>query len=129
MDSVTRPVRELLVSAAAWTWGPLVNLARNTILSFLSNIDNGSLKITDCDGRVTLCGAAQLNGVAKIRGFAPFTELQIHRDTFWVRMLLFADMVCLSLRLEADESKSSPHTNVSRVSQRVSCLERSHVPT
>ncbi|KAI9725223.1 MAG: hypothetical protein M1828_003404 [Chrysothrix sp. TS-e1954] len=92
MDLMMRPVAELVNQASSWSWGPLVHLARNTILSLLSKIDKGSLKITDCNGRVTLCGAPQIDGAAKRKGFAPFTELQVHKDTFWVRMLLFADM-------------------------------------
>ena len=73
--------------ATSLTWAPLVQLSRTTILAIFSKIAVGQLKIIDADGRVTICG--QLG--TSVEG--PQTELRVHKETFWVRMLLFADMV------------------------------------
>ncbi len=43
--------------------------------------------VTDSDGAVTVCGAR------KVKDGTPSTELRVLRETFWVRALLFADMV------------------------------------
>lgn len=43
--------------------------------------------VTDCDGTVTLCGSPS------IKDGSPRTELKIMKEGFWVRALLFADMV------------------------------------
>lgn len=40
----------------------------------------------DCNGAIIVCGAHQPND-------RPKTELRVLKETFWVRMLLFADMV------------------------------------
>lgn len=68
------------------SWGPLLQLSRSTILSVLRKIELGELTIVDSNGETTVCGKA-------IEG-RPATRLKIHKETFWVRMLLFADMVC-----------------------------------
>ncbi len=72
--------------AGSFTWGPLVSLSRNAVLSLLSRIEEGQLVLTDTDGTVTICGAPKPNG-------RPRTELSVQKDAFWVRLLLFADMV------------------------------------
>jgi cyclopropane-fatty-acyl-phospholipid synthase len=74
--------------AGSLTWGPLVQLSKAAILSTLMKIEVGQLKIIEPDGHVTICG--QLGESVKD---GPQTELRIHKETFWVRMLLFADMV------------------------------------
>jgi len=73
--------------AGSVTWGPLVQLSRSAILSTLSKITVGQLKVIEADGHTTICGELGAN----IKG--PSTELRVHKETFWVRMLLFADMV------------------------------------
>lgn len=73
--------------AGSVTWTPLVQLSRSAILSTLQKITVGQLKVIEADGHTTICGELG----ADIKG--PQTELRIHKDTFWVRMLLFADMV------------------------------------
>lgn len=72
--------------AGSFTWGPLVSLSRNAVLSLLSRIEEGQLVVTDTDGTITICGAPKPSG-------RPRTELTVQKDAFWVRLLLFADMV------------------------------------
>jgi len=72
--------------AGSLSWSPLLSFSRSTILSVLRNIEQGELTIVDTNGETTFCGKA-------IEG-RPATSLKIHKETFWVRMLLFADMVC-----------------------------------
>lgn len=81
--------------AASYTWGPLLSLSRTTILSLLSRIQVGHLKIVDVDGTTTVYGQKHVaNGFLEQSVYSiPQTELTVHKDTFWVRMLLFADMV------------------------------------
>lgn len=43
--------------------------------------------VTDCDGAVFVCGADQPHDVG------PKAQLRVLKEIFWVRMLLFADMV------------------------------------
>lgn len=81
--------------AGSVTWGPLVQLSRSAILSTLSKITVGQLKVIEADGHTTICGELGAN----ISG--PQTELRIHKETFWVRMMLFADMVNTAVSLPA----------------------------
>ena len=85
--------------AATWTWGPLVQLSRATVLSLLKSIRIGQLVVEDENGELIICGGN--HGTPKERA-TPRTELQIHNEVFWVRLLLFADMVPLALSLSAD---------------------------
>ena len=76
----------------SFTWGPFVSLSRATILGLLSRIEVGQLVVTDNDGTVTVCGNPN------IKDGSPRTELKILREAFWVRVMLFADMVGRLLR-------------------------------
>lgn len=69
------------------TWGPLVRLSRGLVLGLLQRVEIGQLVITDCNGAVFACGQAPA------KGNWPKTELKVLKETFWVRVLLFADMV------------------------------------
>lgn len=73
--------------AGAVAWGPLVQTSRSVILSLLSQIEQGRLTIIERDGTSTICGDAETENVQ------PATELRVVRDSFWVRLALFADMV------------------------------------
>jgi len=64
-----------------------VNFSRNQVLSLLSRIEMGQLIVTDIDGSVTTYGSSRPK-----EGFTK-TEFKVLRETFWVRLLLFADMV------------------------------------
>lgn len=93
----------ILSQVTAYTWPPLVDLARRAILSRLSRINFGQLVITDSTTNiVTVCGALEPEGGKELdvksaggnnTARAPRAELRIQRDTFWLRLLLFADMV------------------------------------
>lgn len=92
------PLQALSSYAASYGWGPLLSFSRSTLLSLLSRIETGSLSVTDVDGKVTSYGRKQtVNGASqKTIHSLPSVELTVHKDVFWVRMLLFADMVHLS---------------------------------
>ena len=76
--------------AGTWTWGPLVQLSRTAVLSLLKSIHVGQLIVTDENGELIVCGGN--HGTPKEKA-VPRTELEIHNKAFWVRLLLFADMV------------------------------------
>lgn len=61
--------------------------ARSYIISLLSQIKTGQLRIVDSTGKVTICGKNEPSAGE------PQTELIVRDNTFWVQMLLFADMV------------------------------------
>ena len=67
-------------------WGPLVQLSRTTILSLLQQVEKGQLVVKEQDGTETVCGRLSVGQIS-------CTELRIRRETFWVRLALFADMV------------------------------------
>lgn len=71
----------------SFTWGPLVCLSRAAVLSVLSRVKTGHILIVDSDGSETICGERWA------REGAPMTELKVLKGTFWVRLMLFADMV------------------------------------
>ncbi|SLM36348.1 S-adenosyl-L-methionine-dependent methyltransferase-like [Lasallia pustulata] len=72
--------------AGSVSWGPLVTFSRNQVLSLLCRIEIGQLVVTDKDGTVTICGSPTP------KDGTPKTELKVHKEAFWVRLLLFADM-------------------------------------
>jgi len=80
--------------AASLAYGPLVQLARAACLTLFKRIAIGSLEITDTDDTVIQCGRPGKEGVE------PHTSLRVQKDTFWVRLLLFADMVRRGEELE-----------------------------
>ena len=85
MAVLSRPFDLLRTYVGSFTWAPFVQISRSTILGLLQRIQQGQLEVIDCDGSVTLCGAT--------RDGAPKTELKVLKEAFWVRVLLFADMV------------------------------------
>lgn len=68
-------------------WGPMVNLSRRAVLSLLQQIEVGRLLVQEHNGVETVCGKESASMTA------PATALKVHRETFWVRLALFADMV------------------------------------
>lgn len=68
-------------------WAPLVTLSRSAVMSVLTRMRKGRLEVVDTDGKETICGSTQN------RAGLPQTVLRVHNDAFWVRMMLFADMV------------------------------------
>lgn len=78
--------------AGSLTWAPVVNLSRSSVLSLLRKVKIGQLVIVDTDGTVTICGSP------KPKDGSTRTELKVSSEAFWVRLLLFADMVGCALR-------------------------------
>ncbi|CAK1358720.1 Tuberculostearic acid methyltransferase UfaA1 [Cercospora beticola] len=83
--------------ATPWVYPPLLSLARSQILNLLRNIQIGSLKITDTDGTTTVCGSPKPAGLEDENSeknvyATAHSELTVHQDMFWIRLLLFADM-------------------------------------
>ena len=97
----------LLSPVTAWTWPPVVAFSRRTVLSLFSQITTGQLIVHDAITNITtVCGAVDVEGPSEKadaraeeasrsgrRKGPPRTTLRVLRDTFWVRLLLFADMV------------------------------------
>lgn len=72
-------------------WSPFVQLSRGACLTLFRKIGYGKLEIVDFDGETIICGQERPEKDAlKV-------TLHIHKETFWVRLLLFADMVGRSL--------------------------------
>ena len=69
------------------TWTPFVAFSKTALLSQFSKIEVGQLVVKDESGKVTICGAPE------IKDGSPRTELQVLKEAFWVRGVLFADMV------------------------------------
>ncbi|KAK4962249.1 hypothetical protein LTR28_004611, partial [Elasticomyces elasticus] len=92
----------LAYTAGSYAWEPLVSLSRSAILSLLSKLESGSLVITDTDGQQTVCGKKKMvngeTGGERSVYSIPHTGLRVHKETFWVRLLLFADMTATTQR-------------------------------
>ena len=79
--------------------GSFLHLSRSACLSLLGKIKLGQLEILDCDGTRAICGRE-----SAVKN-EPQVTIRIHKEIFWVRLLLFADMVrkisCFGLLLGA----------------------------
>lgn len=88
-------LKETLLS---WAWPPAVNLARRAVLSIFSNVETGSLLIKDeASGTKHFFGQSFLcedgSGAEVKSAYAvPSVEILIKRETFWLRLFLFADI-------------------------------------
>ena len=87
MAILNYPLDALRTYAGSFTWQPFVRFSRSTVLSLLRRIAVGQIVVRDSDGAVAICGAPQ------VKDGTPRTELRVLKETFWVRVLLFADMV------------------------------------
>lgn len=87
MAVLTRSFDSLRSYVASFTWAPFLTLSRSSILGLLQRIQVGQLLVTDCDGTVTVCGRPG------IKDGSPRTELRVLKESFWIRVLLFTDMV------------------------------------
>jgi len=92
MAYLDHPFDILRTYAGSFTWQPLVRFSRGIVLDLLRRIAVGQIVVRDSDGAVTMCGAPQL------KDGTPRSELRVLKETFWVRALLFADMVSIDLR-------------------------------
>ena len=63
------------------------------VLDLLARIEVGQLVVTDSDGTVNVCGSPA------VKDGSPRAELKVKKEAFWVRLLLYADMVgeCVSV--------------------------------
>lgn len=115
----TREMSGLVVStldairnyAGSFAWGPLVQISRSSILSLLSSIKVGQLTVREKDGTVTVCGSTPTKGSND-----PVTTFEVLRETFWLRLALFADMG-LAESYMLGEVACSDLTSFFRVSQ------------
>ena len=87
MAIVSRSFDSLRIYVSSFTWRPLVKLSRSTVLGLLGRIEIGQLVVKDCDGTGTICGGSG------DKDGSPQTELKVLKEAFWVRVMLFADMV------------------------------------
>lgn len=87
MAIVSRSFDSLRSYLGSVTWAPFVKLSRSTVLGLLSRVEVGQLVIRDSDGTVEICGQPS------IEDGSPHTELRVSKEAFWVRVMLFADMV------------------------------------
>jgi cyclopropane-fatty-acyl-phospholipid synthase len=78
------------------SWPPAVNLARNAVLRTFSGLEVGSLLIIDePNGMKHIFGrgfAEDRETEAKKINNAPSAEIVVKRDTFWLRLFLYADV-------------------------------------
>lgn len=110
--------------SASYAYPPLVTVSRSAISSLFQQIKVGQLKIVDFDGTTTVCGQQKLKADASTESSVyslPVVELKVNKELFWVRLLLFADMVSSRSRLYIPEFQS---LTLARDSLRVTCLER-----
>lgn len=84
--------------AGSITWQPLVRFSRGIVLGLLRRIVVGQIVVRDSDGAVTICGAPE------VKSGTPRSELRVLKETFWVRALLFADMVSIGPGHPGDRS-------------------------
>lgn len=104
-DLIWSPVARARSAVASVAWTPCVGLSQSLIMSLLVKIETGQLRVVDQTGAVTVCGRADV-----VDG-EPHTEIRIHKETFWVRMLLFTDMVGslnVPFALSADRVRTIP---------------------
>ena len=87
MAIISRTFDSLRSYLGSFTWSPFVKLSRSTVLGLLSRIEVGQLVLRDSDGAVTICGKSGIEDAS------PHTELRVLKEAFWVRVMLFADMV------------------------------------
>lgn len=93
---LTAPLQAVAGYGASLAWPTFLSLSRSAILSLLQKIQVGQLTIKDVDGTITICGQTKVKPISQADRTVysiPSTELVVHKDTFWIRLLLFADMV------------------------------------
>lgn len=110
---ITKPLAQgtdLIRSALGGiSWGPALSVSKAAVTSLLNKIEIGQLVIRDeTTGRTIVYGqkvakelSRKTNGANGVNGFkgskkkaggARTVELVVKKETFWVRLFLFADM-------------------------------------
>lgn len=97
--TLTSSANALLAYSRVSPYPYLIGLSKTVIVSLFQKIEAGQLKITDVDGTITICGQDHVASSKIDKGQetvydVPQLELVVHKDIFWLRMLLYADMVC-----------------------------------
>ncbi len=88
LSPLTGAATSVLSTLTSQVWGPLVTMCRNGTLSQLQNIKLGKLVIFEHgSSKTSTVFGADKEGL-------PLAFLDIHDEKFWVRLALFADMVC-----------------------------------
>jgi hypothetical protein len=82
----------------SWVSPPVFNLARRTVLGIFARLETGSLLIMDqASGAKYVFGESRLEensekAEAKSIYTVPSAKIVVTRDSFWLRLLLFADI-------------------------------------
>lgn len=89
-------------TVGGWAWAPAVSVAKTTILGMLGNIETGTLLLVDEPGETRHVFGQKLSGTVDDQApgdprtrradTTPRVEIVIKRDSFWLRLLLFADI-------------------------------------
>jgi cyclopropane-fatty-acyl-phospholipid synthase len=91
LDIVTAPVSAVLNTITSQAWQPLVSMCRTGTLAQLQNIKIGRLVLFESgESKASTVFGVDKEGV-------PVAFLDVHDEKFWVRLALFADMVCLPI--------------------------------
>lgn len=96
--AIETPTGELKETLLGWAWTPLIKLARSTVLGIFSRLDSGSLLIIDQVSGAKhkfgqICIAEDGNKANAKRIYTvPSAEIVVKRHSFWLRLLLFADI-------------------------------------
>lgn len=104
MPIVSPALNSLRMYVGELAWAPLVRLSRSVVLGLLQRIEVGQIIVKDCNGAAFVCG------IARAKSTRPNTELTVLNETFWVRVLLFADMV-RRIGSDAEPRSASAHTH------------------
>lgn len=102
---VTRPASQWVEltrgTVGGFTWGPSLKAAKWAVHSLFSNIEHGTLIVEDqVDGTNEFYGESLgrakaplklVNGEGRIGG-VPRVVLVVKKSSFWMRLVLFADM-------------------------------------
>lgn len=109
MALLAHPLDAFRSYAGSLTWQPLVRFSRSMVFGLLKRIAVGQILVIDNDGTRTICGPPQE------KDGTPSTELRVLKEAFWVRVLLFADMVSGRLgRNMAPWTELSPAWDIER---------------
>lgn len=88
LSPITGAASSVLSTITSQAWGPLVTLCRNGTISQLQNLKLGKLVLFEG-------GSSKASAVfGKDKEGLPLAFLDVHDEKFWVRLALFADMVC-----------------------------------
>lgn len=115
MAVVTRSFDAARSYLGSFTWDPFVRLSRAAVLNLLGRVETGHILIIDTNGLETVCGERWP------RADVPQCELKVLKDAFWVRLLLFADMVRESTVWEETVVERGADRCCSRVWPKASC--------